>query len=153
MPLTRVCKRKKSEKLPHGHKAFEQDIPDFARKVAREDPELVLHCYRNGRPAPLQNVSSVACTEGLHSKCLLLCDEYFQRGVPLTAAERQELCERTVGQSANSEWHKERAGRLTASNFRTVLHCHQPDGLLKECVVSKTKAAEARLPPTVQPQN
>ncbi|KAH9366959.1 hypothetical protein HPB48_000828 [Haemaphysalis longicornis] len=137
---TRLCQQKKKRKLVHGPQPHGQDLADFADKMARDAPDLLWNRYREGKPAPLQNASCVADTEDLHSKkCLLLCDEYFERGVPLTAAERLEVCERTVGQSANPEWHKERVGRLTASNFRRVLHCHKPDGLVKDILYPAKK--------------
>lgn len=138
--VNKAVPAKKKRKLVHGPQPHGQDLADFADKMARDAPDLLWNRYREGKPAPLQNASCVADTEDLHSKkCLLLCDEYFERGVPLTAAERLEVCERTVGQSANPEWHKERVGRLTASNFRRVLHCHKPDGLVKDILYPAKK--------------
>lgn len=99
-----VPAKKKKRKLVHGPQPHGQDMADFAGKMARDAPDLLWNRYREGSPAPLQNASCVADTEDLLSKkCLLLCDEYFKRGGPLTAAERLEVCERTVGQSDNPE--------------------------------------------------
>ncbi|KAH7980228.1 hypothetical protein HPB49_013950 [Dermacentor silvarum] len=50
----------------------------------------------------------------------------------LTPDEREIIRKQTMGQAENNSWFHERKGRLTASIFKTAIHCQKPEGLLSD---------------------
>lgn len=73
--------------------------------MAAHAPEVIWNRYTTGKPAPLRNTNPISDTEDLHSpKFLQLIDEYFRKLVPLTAAEKEEVRLKALGQRRNPTW-------------------------------------------------
>ncbi|XP_077552317.1 uncharacterized protein LOC144166675 [Haemaphysalis longicornis] len=133
--VTAKSKRQLQPGLPPLHP---DGVQRFTTNIAKDAPPLLWNRYCTGKPAPVRNDSGISDVQDLHSKeCLDIVDNHFELKVPLTATERTNLCERTVGQSKNPEWVKERVGRLTASNFSRVLKCVKPESLVKDILYPK----------------
>ncbi|KAM7289206.1 uncharacterized protein ISCGN_029337 [Ixodes scapularis] len=58
----------------------------------------------------------------------------------LSCQERGQITADTVGQADNLRWHKERVGRVTASQFAAAVRCKKPDYLLKRMLYPKPGA-------------
>lgn len=63
---------------------------------------------------------------------MLAHNRVFENELPLPADKTAEICENSLSQSHNPAWLAERAGRLTVSNFKMILLCTKPEGLVKD---------------------
>ncbi|KAH7972933.1 hypothetical protein HPB52_019080 [Rhipicephalus sanguineus] len=95
----------KRQLQPSFMKVGPQCLKRFREKMAAHAPELIWNRYATGKAARLINTSPINDTEDLHSpKCLQFVYEYFRNLVPLTAAEKEEVHLKTLGQSQNPTW-------------------------------------------------
>ena len=114
------------------------------RKIAQEQKRRpiilsVIQPYNNNfilssdhLPKLLQDLYQPAYLESDYTELLKLAESYLDDVV--TPAMIDHLAQLTCKQSNSREWFKHRAGQITASRFRQVLHthCHQPSlSLLK----------------------
>ncbi|CAN7999026.1 unnamed protein product, partial [Ixodes hexagonus] len=145
-----VSAKPKRRLLPGLPSSGQSSKENFSQKVAKDGPNLLWNRYSGGKAAPLKNVSSISDMEDLHSKeCLAICEGHLQQQTPLSVSERSQICGKTLGQSQNPEWVKERTGRLTASSFYKIVHCVKPDGIVKSILYPRKqvslKAGDPRL--------
>ncbi|KAL3175823.1 hypothetical protein MRX96_001006 [Rhipicephalus microplus] len=92
--------------------------------MAAHAPEVIWNHYRTRKPAPLRNTSPLSDTEDLHSpKSLQFLDKYFRKLVPLTAAEREEVRLKTLGQKPESHmvsWKNRQADCIKLSSSSSL---------------------------------
>ena len=124
---------------------------DFFHKIAQEQEKKpiilsVIQPYSNNfvlsidhLPKLLQGLYKPAYLESDYSELLKLAESHLRDEV--TPGMVDHLAELTCKQSHSQEWFKYRAGRITASRFRQVLHtnCDQPSlSLLKSICYPET---------------
>ncbi|CAN7944255.1 unnamed protein product, partial [Ixodes hexagonus] len=63
----------------------------------------------------------------------------------MTNEERRDVVVRTMGQADNRQWHDDRLGRITASQFSAVIKCRRPDYLVKRIMYPKKDAYSGAL--------
>lgn len=117
---------------------------EFFRRIAQEQQKKpiilsVTQPYSNNfvlssdhLPKLLQGLYQPAYLESDYTELLKLAESHLHEEV--TPAMVDHLAQLTCKQSKSREWFKYRAGRITASRFRQVLHtdCHRPSlSLLK----------------------
>ena len=98
-------------------------IPPYSDSFVRSSDHL---------PKLLQGLYQPAYLESDYTELLTLAENHLHDEVTPTMVDH--LAQLTCKQSKSKEWFKYRAGRITASRFRQVLHtdCHQPSlSLLK----------------------
>ncbi|KAG0443431.1 hypothetical protein HPB47_014929 [Ixodes persulcatus] len=102
-----------------------------------------------GQPEPPQFQCPILDDEDLHSKkCRQLFRAQREAIRPLELAEASAICSATVGQRRNPSWKRERVGGITVSNFRRVVHCQQPESLVRDILYPqnvKLKPGDPRL--------
>ncbi|KAG0431819.1 hypothetical protein HPB47_021431 [Ixodes persulcatus] len=85
------------------------------------------------QPEPPRFQCPILDDEDLHSKkCRQLFRAKMEAIRPVELAEASAICSATVGQGRSPSWKRERVGQITASNFRRVVHCQQPESLVRD---------------------
>ncbi|KAG0443506.1 hypothetical protein HPB47_014839, partial [Ixodes persulcatus] len=116
------------------------DVKHYVNAITSKEPGL-LWCRYVGQPEPpqfqtfIQEVSSTL--QGPKGSLR-----------PLELAEASAICSATVGQRRNPSWKRERVGGITVSNFRRVVHCQQPESLVRDILYPqnvKLKPGDPRL--------
>ncbi|KAG0416505.1 hypothetical protein HPB47_006351 [Ixodes persulcatus] len=108
------------------------DVKHYVDAIKSKEPGL-LWCRYIGQPEPPRFQCPILDDEGLHSKkCRQLLRAQMEAIRPLELAEASAICSATVGQGRNPSWKRERVGRITVSNFRRVVHCQQPESLVRD---------------------
>ena len=89
-------------------------------------------------PKLLQGLFLPAYLESDYTELLKFAESHLHDEV--TPAMVDHLAQLTCKQSKSREWFKYRAGRITASRFREVLHtdCHQPSLSLLKSICSQS---------------
>ncbi|CAN7988746.1 unnamed protein product [Ixodes hexagonus] len=124
------------------------DVKHYVDAIKSKEPGL-LWCRYVGQPEPPRFQCPILDDDDLHSKkCRQLFRAQMEAIRPLELAEASAICSATVGQGRNPLWKRERVGRITASNFTRVVHCQQPESLVRDILYPqnvKLKPGDLRL--------
>ena len=108
--------------------------PAILSLVPKYSDRYVPLCEQGVLPPPLTNMFKADYMQLSYPELLKECEEVFTTSVP-TLKQCESIEERTRGQSACKIWFQQRAGRVTASNFKSAA-CTNPAQVSHSLVLS-----------------
>ncbi|KAG0417541.1 hypothetical protein HPB47_005531 [Ixodes persulcatus] len=100
-------------------------------------PDMLWLRYAGGACQPVPPKPPLPICDGEDLSAISALDTVLASLSVFSCRERAQITADTLGQADNPRWHRERVGRVTASEFAAAVRCENPDYLLKRMFYPK----------------